>query len=76
MKLMLAQNIRTQRKAHSLTQENLAEVIGAAPGSRLRRFPCGPPPGCLPGPAGRMAGGPTPALTAKGQGRARRRCVR
>ncbi len=23
MKLMLAQNIRTQRKAHSLTQENL-----------------------------------------------------
>lgn len=30
----------------------------------------------LSGPAGRMAGGPTPALTAKGQGRAHRRCVR
>ena len=76
MKLMLAQNIRTQRKAHSLTQENLAEAIGAAPGSCLQKCPCRPPLGGLPGPADGMAGRPTPALTAKGQGRARRRCVR
>ena len=33
MKLMLAQNIRTQRKAHSLTQENLAEAIGVTVGA-------------------------------------------
>ena len=33
MKLMLAQNIRTQRKAHSLTQENLAEAMGVTVGA-------------------------------------------
>ena len=33
MKLMLAQNIRTQRKTHSLTQENLAEAIGVTVGA-------------------------------------------
>lgn len=33
MKLMLAQNIRTQRKNHGLTQENLAEAIGVTVGA-------------------------------------------
>ena len=36
MKLMLAQNIRTQRKAHSLTQENLAEAIGVTVGGSVQ----------------------------------------
>ena len=68
MKLMLAQNTAQQRAAARTEQQ--------AQGSRLRRFPCGPPLGGLSGPADGMAGGPTPALTAKGQGRAPRRCVR
>ena len=58
MKLMLAQNTAQQRAAARTEQQ----------AHRLRRFPCGPPPGCLPGPADGMAGRPTPALTAKGQG--------
>lgn len=52
-----------QQRAAARTEQQ-----GAAPGSRLRRFPCGPPLGGLSGPADGMAGGPTPALTAKGQG--------
>ena len=59
MKLMLAQNTAQQRAAARTEQQAQR---------RLRRFPCGPPPGCLPGPADGMAGRPTPALTAKGQG--------
>lgn len=62
MKLMFAQNTAQQRAAARTEQQ------AAAPGSCLQKCPCRPPLGGLPGPAGRMAGGPTPALTAKGQG--------
>ena len=60
MKLMLAQNTAQQRAAARTEQQ--AQRRAAACKNTLA--------------AGRMAGGPTPALTAKGQGRARRRCVR
>ena len=69
MKLMLAQNTAQQRAAARTEQQ--AQRRAAACKNALAAGP-----GCLPGPADGMAGRPTPALTAKGQGRARRRCVR
>ena len=33
MKMMLAENIRSFRKARKLTQEQLAEVLGVTPGA-------------------------------------------
>lgn len=63
MKLMLAQNTAQQRAAARTEQQ--AQRRAAA----CKKCPCRPPLGGLPGLAGRMAGRPTPALTAnKGAG--------
>lgn len=62
MKLMLAQNIRAAARCR------LCRTAGAAAGGCLQKCPCRPPLGGLSGPADGMAGRPTLALTAKGQG--------
>ena len=62
MKLMHAQNTAQQRAAARTEQQ--AQRRAAA----CKKYPCRPPLGGLSGPAGRMAGRPTPALTAKGAG--------
>ena len=65
MKLMLAQNTAQQRAAARTEQ----------PGQLPAKMPLPPAAWMFTRPGGRN-GRPTPALTAKGQGRARRRCVR
>lgn len=52
-----------QQRAAARTEQQAQRRAAAC-----KKCPCRPPLGGLPGPADGMAGGPTPALTAKGQG--------
>lgn len=70
MKLMLAQNTAQQRAAARTEQQAQRRAAACKNALAARRL------AGLSGPVDGMAGGPTPALTAKGQGRAPRRCVR
>ena len=69
MKLMLAQNTAQQRAAARTEQQAQRRAAACKNALAARRL-------AVYQPVDGMAGGPTPALTAKGQGRARRRCVR
>ena len=68
MKLMLAQNTAQQRAAARTEQQAQRRAAACKNALAARRL-------AVIRPGGRN-GRPTPALTAKGQGRARRRCVR
>lgn len=61
MKLMLAQNTAQQRAAARTEQQAQRRAAAC-------KMPLPPAASRFSGPAGRMAGRPTPALTAKGQG--------